>query len=341
MKNTITVLGKAISYEIKDIDISKLEYYPDNPRINYIINKQLKGKINQELIQYELLNMQQTKDRMKDLENNKGLLDEVYVLKNQVVEGNTRLCAFRRLSQKHPDDKRWKTIKARVLQENVTEEELFYILGTFHLKGKTEWDAFEKAAYIHKMIVVLKKNNDEIAEELNMQKKTLEASLKAYKTMIKKYLPKIKKSKTERKNDEIKKFSYFNAFYLQKDLVERVENTPKFEDTFVEWVIEERFNNAQGVRNLPKILKNNRALKIFKESEPEIAYDEAMQILYQDKPGEVNRFYKKFEDFAHFLDNVEIKKIKEEINESRQKKHVIVSCYKKFSKFLLACGLDI
>ena len=36
---TITVLGKDISYELKDVDISTLVYYVENPRINYIISK--------------------------------------------------------------------------------------------------------------------------------------------------------------------------------------------------------------------------------------------------------------------------------------------------------------
>jgi hypothetical protein len=337
--NTITVLGREISYEILDIDIRKLEYYSDNPRINYIISKYPKKEVNQELIQNELLKMEQTKERIKDLEDNKGLIDEIYVLRNQVVEGNTRLCAFRRLNQKYPDDSRWKTIKSRVLQNDVTEEELFYILGIFHLKGKTEWSAFEKAAYIHKMIVVLKKSPDEIAKQLRMQKKNLEVALKAYKTMSKRHL--LKNDDIHKQSEELKKFSYYDAFYHQKELVNRVENIPEFENTFVGWVREGRFKNAQGVRNLPKILENKRAQKIFCEEEPETAYEEAMQILHQDKPGKVDPFYKKFQEFSDFIDCAEINKVKKEISESKQKKHVIEKSYKIFKKFIIECGFKV
>ena len=340
MKNTITVLGKTISYKIEDVDINEIEYYPENPRINFVISRYPKNEVTQELIHKELLSLESTRERIRDIEENKGLIDEIYVLRNQVVEGNTRLCAFRRLNEKHsPNDKRWMKIKARILPDDVTEEELFYILGIFHIKGKTAWDAYEKAAYIHKMIVVLKKSPDEIKQQLGIQKKTLEAALKAYKVMKEKYL--LRKGNPEEQNNDLSKFSYFDAFYHQKELIELAENTPAFVDTFVDWVKEGRFKNAQGVRDLPKILNNKRAGKTFRDKEPDVAYSEAMQVLYQNKPGKVDRFYKRFEEFSSFLDDAEINKIKEEIIENRNKKHAIESCYKKLKRFVKECGLEV
>jgi hypothetical protein len=281
-----------------------------------------------------------TRERIKDLEENKGLIDEIYILRNQVVEGNTRLCAFRWLCEKHPNDKHWKKIKARVLDNNVTEEQLFYILGVFHIKGKTEWDAYEKAAYIHKMINILKKSPEEICKQLRMQKKNVEATLEAYRVMSERYLPSSNKNDGDNK-DELKKFSYFDAFFHQKELVERKDNTPDFLGNFVEWVKEGKFKNAQSVRDLPKILANRKAQKKFVESEPEVAFEEAKQILYEDRPGKVDKFYRKFEEFVNIIDEAEINKIKEEIASSKQKKHVIDKCYKKFKKFCKECGLDV
>ncbi|MDR2595700.1 MAG: hypothetical protein LBC76_00110 [Treponema sp.] len=341
MKNTITVQGRAITYEIKDVDINEVQYYPENPRINYIISSYPKNEITQDLIQNELLKLDQTRERIKDLEENKGLIDEIYILNKKVIEGNTRLCAFRILSKKYPNDKRWETIKARILQDNVSEEELFYILGIFHIKGKTEWNAYEKAAYIYKMIVTLKKSPDDIGKQLRMQPKNIVAALKSYKAMKDKYLTKNKDKSIDKQYEDLRKFSYFDAFYHQKELVEREENTPEFLNNFVAWVKEDRFKNAQSVRDLPKILNNKRAQKIFCVNEPETAYFEAMQILHQDKPGKVDKFYKKFEEFSDFLDGAEINKIKEEIIENRNKKHVIETCYKKLKRFTKDCGLEV
>jgi hypothetical protein len=342
MKENITVKGQKISYEIKDIDIYSIEYYPENPRINYIISKYPKNQVNQDLIEKELMNLDSTRERIADLEANKGLIDEVYVLRNQVVEGNTRLCAYRRLCKKHPEDPRWRKIKARVLQDNITEEQLFYILGIFHIKGKKEWDAYEKASYINKMINILGKSPEEICRQLGMQKKNLEATLKAYNVMTEKYL---KNSTTNDEIDtrrgELKKFSYFDAFYRQKDLVENVEKAPEFMDSFVGWVKEDRFKNAQAVRDLPKILKVKKAMKTFLEGEPETAFDEARQILYEDRPDKIDKFYKKFADFIEVIENAEIKIIQEEIMMNKQKKRTIEACFKKFKKFCKDCNIEV
>jgi len=159
--------------------------------------------------------------------------------------------------------------------------------------------------------------------------------------MKNKYLTKSKNKGTDKQYEDLRKFSYFDAFYHQKELVEREESTPEFLNNFVAWVKEDRFKNAQSVRDLPKILNNKRAQKIFCVREPETAYIEAMQILHQNKPGKVDKFYKKFEEFSDFLDSAEINRIKEEISENRNKKYVIEMCYKKLKRFSKDCGLEV
>lgn len=339
-KETITVLGREITYEIKDVDINSLEYYKENPRINYIISRYPQEKVTQEFIEQELLKLDSTKERIKDLEENKGLLDEVYVIGNKVVEGNTRLCAYRRLSRKYPEDPRWKRIKARILKDKVKDEELFYILGTFHIKGKTEWDAFEKAAYIHKMIKILNKNPEEIAKQLGKQKKTIDAMLKAYEVMSQKYLVCSGNATFNGSRDDLKKYSYFEAFFLQKELAKKVEDTPDFLDQFVEWVKEDRFKKAQNVRELPKILSNKKAYKAFYEGETEEAFDDAMNVLYEHKPEKVDRFYKKVREFRELISEAETLTIKKEIEENKNKKAELQQCFRDLKRFCKEVGLE-
>jgi hypothetical protein len=345
-KESITVLGREITYEIKDVDISNLEYDPENPRINRIVSRIPPNKVTQEFIEMELLKLDSTKDLIKDLEANKGVVDEVYILKNKVIEGNRRLCAYRRLHRKYEKDpsnkKRWQTIKARVLQNDITDEEISYILVTFHIKGKTPWDAYEKAAYVHRMIKKLKKTPDEIGKHLGMHKNTIEAMLNAYETMSARYLRNSNENDLgSGTKDEVKKFSYFDAFYRQKDLVRRAQETPIFLDEFVEWVKEERFKKAQNVRDLPKVLGNKKACKAFYENGPEEAFDEAMHILYEHKPEKVDRFYKKIREFRDLIREVEALKIKKEIEENKNKKAELQQCYKELKRFCKELGLDI
>jgi hypothetical protein len=337
---SITVMGRQISYEIMDVDISQLEYYTENPRINYIISKSPPEKITQEFIEHELLKIQTTKDRIKDLEENKGLIDEVYVLGKKVVEGNTRLCAFRRLGKKYPDDPTWKKIKARVLHDSVNEEELFYILGTFHIKGKTEWDAYEKAAYIYKMIKVLKKNPDDVAKQIGKQRKTVEAMLRAYEVMSQKFLINAKDDDNNSR-DDLKKYSYFEAFFLQKDLTTRAKETPVFIDDFVDMVKTDRLKKAQNVRELPKILGNKKACNAFYDNESDVAFDEAIHVLHEHRPDKVDRFYKKIREFRETIQASEVMKIKTEIEENKNKKAEILKCFKEMKKFVKELGLEV
>lgn len=330
---TITVMGREISYEIQDVDISKLGYYSENPRINYIISKHPPERITQEFIEQELLKLDSTKERIKDLEENKGLVDEVYVLGNKVVEGNTRLCAFRRLSKKYPDDPRWKTIKARILHDSVNDEELFYILRTFHIKGKTPWDAYEKAAYIHRMIKCLNKTPDEIAKQIGMHKSSVEIMLKSYEVMTEKYL------NSNNSRDDLKKFYYFDAFFRQKDLAKRAEETPDFLDEFVGWVKEDRLKKAQDVRELPKILGHKKASKAFLENQSNDAFVEAIHTLHEHRPDKVDRFYKKVREFREAIQESEVLKVKSEIEENKNKKAVLQQCFREFKRFCKELGL--
>jgi len=339
---SITILGREITYEIRDVDINSLEYDPENPRINRIVSRIAPNKLSQEFIEMELLKLDSTKELTTDLEANKGVIDEVYVLKNKVIEGNRRLCAYRRLNKKYPSEKRWKLIKARILQDDVTDEEISYILITFHIKGKKPWDAYEKASYVYKMINKLNKTADEISKHLGMQKKTIEAMLNAYKTMSTRYLRNSHEKYFDNgTKEEVKKFSYFDAFYRQKELVKKAEETPAFLDEFVEWVKEDRFKKAQNVRDLPKILENKKACRAFFENGHEEAFDDAMHILYEHKPEKVDRFYKKIREFRDLLSEAEAFKIKKEIEENKNKKAELQKCFRELKRFCKEIGLDI
>lgn len=344
MKNYLTVKGRNISYEIKDIDIFKLEYYKDNPRINHIISKTPNKLVTQEFIELELLKRDETKELIKDLEDNLGLIDEIYVVGNKVVEGNTRLCAYRRLYKKHDQDKKWKYIKCRLILDDIKDEELFYILSTFHIKGKTAWDAYEKSAYIYKMVRELNKTPEEISRHIGKQKRTIEAMLKAYEVMSDKYFENGGLAEGELlsdNKDDLNKYSYFEAFYLQRELAKKAEETPEFVDTFVEWVKEERFRKAQEVRDLHKILTNKKATEKFKNETPEEAYREAMDVLYLQSPGKVDGFYKKVKNFREFIGESNSKIIKDEIEDNKNKKYELEQCYKTMKQFCKEIGINI
>lgn len=347
-ENTLSVQGRQIPYEIKSLNILELRYYAENPRINYIISTH-DGEVTQDIIEQKLLALDTTKDLVRDIEENQGLIEEVLVIGDEVVEGNTRLAVYRRLAKKHPSDPRWRTIPAKVLSSEIRPQELFFILGTLHIKGKNEWSAYEKAAYIHRMIRELDYSAHDIAKQLGHQANTIEAMLKSYETMRDIYLPRMTKDSDDfETQDALRKYSYFEAFYRQKDLAYRARETPLFAEEFCEWVAADVFPKADSVRSeLPKILSNKRASKTFYtlvDTEPEAAFEEAELVLHESKPEQMDPFYIGVKQFRDLLQNASVEEIKVDLEEDGPRakacRDQLKRCHKEFGRFCRMLGLE-
>ena len=347
-ENTLSVRGRQIPYELKELNIHDLRYYPDNPRINYIISTH-DGEVTQEIIEQKLLVLDTTKDLVKDVEENQGLIEEVLVIGDEVVEGNTRLAVYRRLAKKYPEDPRWTTIPAKVLSSEIRPQELFFILGTLHIKGKNEWSAYEKAAYIYRMVRELDYSAQEVAKQLGHQANTVEAMLKAYETMRDIYLPQATKDSDDfETQDALRKYSYFEAFYRQKDLAQRARETPVFVDEFCEWVSCDVFPKADCVRSeLPKILNNRRASKAFYslvEIDPEAAFEEAELVLHENKPEQMDPFYMGVKEFRNLLQDASVEEIKADLDaegpRAKACRDQLKRCRKELDRFCRLLGLE-
>ncbi len=332
----LTVNNIKIPYSPKEVDIFKVDFYKENPRINYIVSKMTEEEVTSQSIYNALFQKESTKDLIKDIEENGGLLEPILVINNLVIEGNTRLCAYRRLLERTQDEK-WKYIKANVVSVPVSKKTIYSILSNYHIKGKNPWDPYEKAAIMKKMFDE-GYSHVEIAKMVGTNKRKVETTLKAYETMKDKYLSAIENEREEwdsigSDTEHLKKYSYFEAFYTDKDLNKRAQDTPGFIDEFVEWVLEGRISKAQDVRELNNILKVNRAKKVFCEYEPEEAFIEAKLKLHWDRPDKVDPYYRLFETLREQIADSEINIIKEQIDENPHRKHTIKKCFSDLKKF--------
>jgi len=346
-EQTISVMGREIPFKLEELDIDELRFYLDNPRINYILTMH-EGEVTQEVIQQKLLELDTTKDLVKDIAANGGLLGEVLVIGDEVVEGNTRLACYRRLRQRYPDDARWAKIPAKVLSNDIRQDELFFILGTFHVKGKKEWSAYEKAAYIHRMVRELNYSPKDVAAQLGNQAKTIQAMLAAYEAMSEYYLPRAGgDGDAFQVQDALRKYSYFEAMFRQKDLAQRASQTPAFVAEFSDWVRQGVFPKAECVRDLPKILGHKRAQRVFLDlvdTEPDDAFEEATYVLHEAKPEKVDPFYKAVHEFRDLLRDASPQKVRVDLEQAgpagASRKNVLKRCLKDLERFCREIGLD-
>lgn len=189
--NEIVVLGQRISTRIEQVDIYFLTFWKDNPRVNSALKREFGNTdVSDEKIEDLLWKEDHVKELFQDIKKHGGLIDEILVKDNIVLEGNSRLCAYRRLHKKSIEQKdnvginKWSKIRTRIIPSDTSEEIIFTILGTWHIRGKKEWNTFEKAAYLKRMNAEYGYSMTLIAEMISESKSFVENNIEAHDIMV-------------------------------------------------------------------------------------------------------------------------------------------------------------
>ena len=338
----LTINTREIRIESKKLDIFDVSYYPENPRINYLLSKLGPG-VKQDDIDKNLWSLDATKELAADIEQNGGLIEAVMVYNGQVIEGNSRLCAYRHLYMNASDAEKpaWRKIMSKIITDKISESELFQLLGQYHLKGKTPWDPFEKASYINKMLTINKLPEEDVAKAIGMRPSSVKNQIKAYQLMKEKYLPKI--SAVDDEKAELKKFSIFDEFYKNSELQSMTENNADVlnEDVFIDWVREGRIRSAAyDVRkDLVPILRNKQARNAFLIEAPEDAIASAKEIVYKDHPEYTDDLYALIKKTTQALKDAKIIEVKQRLESTPSAKQLIRKLHSETTKFYRNLGI--
>lgn len=153
-QETITIRGEAIDIGLDTVSVDKLRFLPDNPRVYAVTHgvpgfRELSPEQQQNLIFEALCKEPSVKNLKKDIPRNGGLLERILVRHdtNEVVEGNSRLAAYRLLRNEAADGS-WEEIDCRLVGSLTDEQQAAY-LQEIHVAGKTPWSAYEKANFAH------------------------------------------------------------------------------------------------------------------------------------------------------------------------------------------------
>jgi hypothetical protein len=335
-KSEISVLNKKIPVKIEDIDIFALKFWPENPRVNSAIKKRFGTKeVSNEDIEAILRDEEHVKELFQDIKKHGGLIDEIVVRNNIVLEGNSRLCAYRMLYEKADKEKddedllRWSYIKAKVIPNDTTEEEIFTILGTWHIKGKKQWDTFEKAAYLKKMQANHKYQSDKIAEIIGETKTFVDHTIEAHDLMI------------DNKVYEPEKYSYFIEMVKNKGINQEQEKDPWTRSKIIAAIKNNQFNRAEEIRDVHKVLKDKVARRSFFEEEAN--FEDALNTAVERHPELEGALFGLLKKVSTRLGNVEVKEIdrlRQEISSDTNKKDIARRFYKVVKKFCKQIGIS-
>lgn len=242
----ITLKGQEIPVKICFLNQIDLKFYPENPRIYSIITSS-----EQEPDQDEIENIMLKRDHVKHLiqaiKSNGGLTDPIFVREDNhvVIEGNSRLAAYRALARQDPIT--WGKIKCRLLPKNIDEDMIFSLLGEYHIVGKQDWAPYEQAGYLYRRCTIHKSDPQQMADSLGISVKMVNHLIEVYKFML-----------THNDNNP-NKWSYYDE-YIKKHAIKKVRKEhPELDEIIVKKIKSGEIDKAVELRdNLPKIIKGGK-----------------------------------------------------------------------------------
>jgi hypothetical protein len=271
--------------ESREIERKKLKFYVDNPRIYSLVRTD--GRVpDQDEICEQLQDLEHVKELVHDISANGGLIDPLIVRDGDLVvlEGNSRLAAYRFLYTKDPI--KWSKVRCTVLPGNIDEKLVFALLGQYHVKGKKDWAPYEKAGFLYRRHVEHDIPLPTVAVELGIPKGEAEHLITVYKFMM------------EHDKDR-EHWSYYDEF-LHSNRINKVRKDHAGFDKFVvEQVKTKKIPKAMELRDhLPTICAGPaKNLKRYIEGKVtfEDAYENAVDV------GSENYALKKLKKFRDWI----------------------------------------
>lgn len=254
-----------------ELDIDLVDYDHDNPRIAKALEKY--KELTAERISFALQSATENgsassyRNLRDSILASRGIMAPITVVAHDgrytCIDGNTRLAIYKEHSK--TDQRKevdWSKIKATVLQD-YTQTDIEKIRVCAHLVGAREWPAYEKARYLHHLRNLEFMDYTEIIALCGGRKADIERQIDAYHDMNEYYRDKVE----EDAEFQIDRFSGFVE--LQKPGIKEAIFSAGFElDDFGNWI---RFGNIYrlaDVRQLPRVLADESAQKIFEAGGP-------------------------------------------------------------------------
>ena len=151
-EKNMKILGETIPLSNDYLHIDELKFLKDNPRVYACTHGEpnfndLIEEEQQELIFKKLLEEPSVKALIPQIKRHGGLMEPILIRKDtmEVIEGNSRLAVYRKFHHDQPEAD-WEYIPCDIVS-SLTEGQQAAFLNQIHVKGKTQWSAYEKANF--------------------------------------------------------------------------------------------------------------------------------------------------------------------------------------------------
>lgn len=252
IEGSMTIGGREIQVRHGVMQQSELLFYEDNPRVYSIVHGG-GDRPSQAEIERRLSELDHVKRLIQSIRENGGLIDPLFVRRdvNVVLEGNSRLAAYRALAKMDPI--KWGYVKVTLLPKDVSEDLVFAILGHYHIVGRQDWAPYEQAGYLHRMINDHGISAKRISLEMGMTANEVNRLVNVYEFML------------QHGEDDINRWSYYEEYLRSRVSKKARDQHPNLDRVVVEKIRSGEIERAIDVRTkLIKVLKGgDKSIKIL------------------------------------------------------------------------------
>lgn len=280
MSRAIKILGESIPLTDDFIAIEQLKFLKDNPSV-YACTHSVDGfeemieEEQQNVIYQKLLQESSVKNLFPDIKRHGGLLESILVRNDtsEVIEGNSRLAVYRKLFEENNEDGDWDLIPCDIVSF-LSDEQLAAYLNEVHVKGKTQWPAYEKANFAHVHYREKGWTLDKIAEMFGESKATIRIRTKVIELM------------KENNDGERSRFSYYDVIIRKSEITDALSQNSELKECLFSKIkkinvveegqshsrriIENEFTAQQLREYLPVVINKPKVLKKFVSGEVDL-----------------------------------------------------------------------
>lgn len=282
----LTLRGEEIAVLAGAMPQHELLFYLENPRLYSLVRAEGKEP-SQEDIEETLTKKDHVKHLIKAIADNGGLMDPVIVLSgsNIVIEGNSRLAAYRILAGKDPI--KWGLIKVKVLPKDIPESSIFALLGEYHIKGKTDWAPYEQAGYLYRRHVTHKIEISRLAAEIGLPARTVNHLISVYKFMI------------DHNEKDVNRWSYYDEYLKSNKIKKAREEYPELDKLVVEKIKSGDISKAVDIRDGFKKICESRGKTLHRFATGQTDFEESVQSA--EHRGASDQAFQKLKKFRDWI----------------------------------------
>lgn len=303
-RETLTLRGKEIELTTAWVPQVDLRFYPDNPRVYSIVGAD-RREPPQEDIQAALCQMEHVRQLVQSIRANGGLIDPLLIRDGDfvVLEGNSRLAAYRLLAERSPV--KWGKVKCKLLPKSVGGDDIFALLGEYHIIGKKDWAPYEQAGYLYRRHVRHGVDPSKMASEVGLSSKAVNYLIEVYGFMVK------------HKDNNPQRWSYYYEYLRHRAIRKAREKHPRLDRLVIQKINSGEIPRAVDVRDrLRVIARSDKACRAFATGKTDFggAYEAAVS------RGASDTCYQRLHRFRSWVAGDEIvEKLEDMPREVRQK----------------------